>query len=143
MAKSTPVGSVPEKVTLRPTAIGVHVIERLNRPGTEKSALLRHLVELGFACEQAGFILDGTVLRHGGSVWEVQPQIPDAPPAQDVLSAETSPVSPPPAALPVLPPDTKLATSKDAGSKVTVEKSPEGASPQGGGMAGRLRGLSG
>lgn len=62
-----------EKVTLRATPVGARVIERLSLPNIDKSAELRRLIELGFACEQAGFILAGEVLRQAGRAWDVQP----------------------------------------------------------------------
>jgi hypothetical protein len=62
-----------EKVTLRATPVGARVIERLSLPNIDKSAELRRLIELGFACEQAGFILDGEVLRQAGRAWDMQP----------------------------------------------------------------------
>lgn len=64
-----------EKITLRATPVGSRVMERLLVPNIDKSAELRRLVELGFACEQAGFILDGEVLRHGGRAWDIRPDL--------------------------------------------------------------------
>lgn len=61
------------KVFIRPTAIGLLVLKRLARPFIDKSAELRRLIELGFAAEQAGFILDGMILRNGGRNWDTQP----------------------------------------------------------------------
>lgn len=76
MAKDIPEGSTAQyKVLLKPTDIGLFVLKRLQRPHLDKSAELRRLVELGYAAEQAGFILDGTVLRHGGKRWETQPDL--------------------------------------------------------------------
>lgn len=82
MAKENPLGAaIPYKVLLKPTDVGLLVMKRMERPHLDKSAELRRLIELGYAAEQAGFILDGTVLRHGGRVWDVQPQLsPDAQP---------------------------------------------------------------
>lgn len=65
--------SDPIKVLIRPTAIGLLVLKRLARPFIDKSAELRRLIELGFAAEQAGFILDGMILRNGGRNWDTQP----------------------------------------------------------------------
>jgi hypothetical protein len=48
-------------------------MKRLQRPALDRSAELRRLIELGYAAEQAGFILDGTILRNGGRIWDVQP----------------------------------------------------------------------
>lgn len=64
--------AVQYKVHLKPTEVGALVMKRLERPHLDKSAELRRLIELGFAAEQAGFILDGTVLRNGGRVWDVK-----------------------------------------------------------------------
>lgn len=64
-----------EKVTLRETPMGSRVINRLALPNIDKSAELRRLIELGIACELAGFILDGETLRQAGRVWEIQPQV--------------------------------------------------------------------
>jgi hypothetical protein len=74
MAKGNPNSvAVQFKVHLKPTEVGALVMKRLERPHLDKSAELRRLIELGFAAEQAGFILDGTVLRNGGRVWDVKP----------------------------------------------------------------------
>lgn len=61
------------KVLIRPTVIGLLVMKRLNRPHVDMSSELRRLIELGYAAEQSGFILDETTLRHAGRIWEVQP----------------------------------------------------------------------
>jgi hypothetical protein len=60
---------------MRETAVGVEVIERLERPGVDKSAEIRRLAELGYAAERAGFVLDGTELRHGDRAWPIQPKM--------------------------------------------------------------------
>jgi hypothetical protein len=74
MAKDNPEASTAQyKVLIRPTDVGLLVMKRLQRPALDKSAELRRLIELGYAAEQAGFILDGTILRNGGRVWDVQP----------------------------------------------------------------------
>lgn len=74
MAKDNPEGATAQyKVLIRPTDVGLLVMKRLQRPALDKSAELRRLIELGYAAEQAGFILDGTILRNGGRVWDVQP----------------------------------------------------------------------
>ena len=76
MAKDSSEGKpVQTKVLLKPTAIGLLVMTRLARPHIDKSAELRRLIELGYAAERAGFILDGTTLRHGGRAWEAQPDL--------------------------------------------------------------------
>jgi hypothetical protein len=61
---------VREKVTLFKTPVGVQVLESLNVPGIEKSSELRVLIELGFACRRAGFMLVGSTLRYGGRDWD-------------------------------------------------------------------------
>lgn len=74
MAKDNPEASTTQyKVLIRPTDVGLLVMKRLQRPALDKSAELRRLIELGYAAEQAGFILDGTILRNGGRVWDVHP----------------------------------------------------------------------
>lgn len=89
MAKDDPeLASGQQKVSLRPTEIGLLVMRRLARPHTDKSAVLRHLIELGYACERAGFILDGTVLRHGGRVWDVQPDLGNGVAGSSSVAAE-------------------------------------------------------
>ena len=76
MAKGIPnSATVQYKVHLKPTEIGTLVIKRMERPHLDKSAELRRFIELGYAAEQAGFILDGTVLRHAGRMWETQPDL--------------------------------------------------------------------
>lgn len=74
MAKGNANGAaVQYKVHLKPTDVGVRVMKRMERPHLDKSAELRRFIELGYAAEQAGFILDGTVLRHAGRMWDTQP----------------------------------------------------------------------
>lgn len=75
--------TVQYKVHLKPTEIGLHVMKRLERPHVDASPELRRLIELGYAAEQAGFILDGTVLRHAGRSWETQPDLGAVLPARD------------------------------------------------------------
>lgn len=74
MAKDNLEGKgIQYKVLIRPTVIGLLVMKRLNRPHVDMSAELRRLIELGYAAEQSGFILDETTLRHAGRIWDVQP----------------------------------------------------------------------
>jgi hypothetical protein len=76
MAKDDPEGSaVQYKVLVKPNAIGLLVMRRLQRPHIDRSAELRRFIELGYAAEQAGFILDDTVLRHAGRAWPMQPDL--------------------------------------------------------------------
>lgn len=76
MAKGDPKSvTVQYKVHLKPTEIGRLVIERLARPHVDVSPELRRFIELGYAAERAGFILDGTVLRHAGRAWDAQPDV--------------------------------------------------------------------
>jgi hypothetical protein len=76
MAKGIPnSAAVQYQVHLKPTEIGTLVMKRMERPHLDKSAELRRFIELGYAAEQAGFILDGTVLRHAGRMWDTQPDI--------------------------------------------------------------------
>lgn len=89
MAKGTPnSAAVQYKVHLKPTEIGTLVMKRLERPHLDKSAELRRFIELGYAVEQAGFILDGTVLRHAGRMWDTQPNIGDQAQAETGLDGE-------------------------------------------------------
>ena len=81
MSPKLPSKARQEKVTLRETPMGSRVINRLALPNIDKSAELRRLIELGIACELAGFILDGETLRQGGRVWEMQPHRLDSLPA--------------------------------------------------------------
>jgi hypothetical protein len=86
MAKGNPnSATVQYKVHLKPTEIGLLVIKRLERPHMDVSPELRRLIELGYAAEQAGFILDGTVLRHAGRSWETQPDLGSVLPGGDGL----------------------------------------------------------
>lgn len=48
-------------------------MKRMDRPHLDKSTELRRCIELGYAAEQAGFIVDGMVLRRAGRIWESQP----------------------------------------------------------------------
>jgi len=87
MAKDNSQGSGAQyKVLLKPNDIGLLVMKRMERPHQDKSAELRRLIELGYAAEQAGFILDGTILRHAGRMWETQPDFAGA--GQHVARAE-------------------------------------------------------
>jgi hypothetical protein len=78
MAKDNPDGMTAQyKVFIRPTDVRLLVMQRLQRPALDKSAELRRLIELAYAAEQAGFILDGTILKNGGRVWDIQPVLGD------------------------------------------------------------------
>lgn len=84
MAKGNPNGAaVQYKVHLKPTEVGMLVMKRMERPHLDKSAELRRFIELGYAAEQAGFILDGTVLRHAGRTWDTQPDFAVLPKQSD------------------------------------------------------------
>lgn len=146
MKKDRPVASIVEKLTVRPTEIGLHIIERLERKGADKSAWLRQLLELGFACQQAGFILDGSVLRHAGSVWHVQPQLS---PARDARGPLAGPIQAPSqgaaqqAGIPEAPgvvTSEAVVASPSPSVHAEVEGDPASAT---GGLSARLRSLSG
>lgn len=78
MAKDNqPGATVQYKVLLKPTEVGLLVMRRMQRPHIDKSAELRRFIELGYAAERAGFILDGTVLCHAGRMWDTQPDFGD------------------------------------------------------------------
>lgn len=57
------------RLFLRPTAIGKSIIDRLNSEGADRQADSRRWIELGYALEQAGFRLDGTVVYQGGQIF--------------------------------------------------------------------------
>lgn len=144
MAKGNPnSAAVQFKVHLKPTEVGLHVMKRMERPHLDKSAELRRFIELGYAAEQAGFILDGSVLRHAGRIWDIQPdlsvqsknQVPTAcieqtpPKGSGAPSAEPAPASP---AGPAGPTDQKPAASQ---SQVSAPPSST--------LRSNLRGISG
>lgn len=88
MAKGNPNSmAVQYKVHLKPTEVGALVIKRMERLHLDKSAELRRFIELGYAAEQAGFILDGTVLRHAGRTWDTQPDFAVLPEQSDDRTA--------------------------------------------------------
>lgn len=92
MAKGDPKSAtVQYKVHLKPTEIGRLVIERLARPHLDVSPELRRFIELGYACEQAGFILDGTILRHAGRAWDTQPDLSAERSAQQTAKPDCTP----------------------------------------------------
>lgn len=139
--------SVQEKVAIRPTPIGARVIQRLSIPHIDKSGELRRLRELGFAAELAGFNLDGSVLRHGGRVWDLRSELehkstgehsamtspqPSTPSASEVTSVFVEPKPVPAASAqtqPLAPPN--------------AEASVEPAANQESSLRSNLRGLSG
>jgi len=87
MPKDNPYSAaVQYKVHLKPTEIGLFVMKRMERPHLDKSAELRRFIELGYAAEQAGFILDGTVLRHAGRTWDTQPNFGNQAQAESGLA---------------------------------------------------------
>lgn len=146
MAKGDPNSvTVQYKVHLKPTAIGRLVIERLARPHMDVSPELRRFIELGYAAERAGFILDGTVLRHAGRAWDTQPDVSvqalpeagltDAKPAARGQRVQTSRSAKP-----------ASDTAGSGGNQVKHDPPVEGASDastKAGSLRGRLRGLSG
>jgi hypothetical protein len=92
MAKGDPNSvTVQYKVHLKPTEIGRLVIQRLARPHLDVSPELRRFIELGYACEQAGFILDGTILRHAGRAWDTQPALTAERSIQEVAKPDRAP----------------------------------------------------
>lgn len=139
MAKGNANGAaVQYKVHLKPTDVGVRVIKRMERPHLDKSAELRRFIELGYAAEQAGFILDGTVLRHAGRMWDTQPDFS--------LNASNSVVQSPTTSAP-RPADKESgdlagnAPGAVAASADTIAA--EAPSARGSGLRGNLRKLSG
>lgn len=139
MAKGNASGAaVQYKVHLKPTDVGVRVMKRMERPHLDKSAELRRFIELGYAAEQAGFILDGTVLRHAGRMWDAQP---------DFSSNASNSVVPVPTASAPRPADkesgdpTGTAAHATAASADTLAA--EAPSAEGSGLRANLRKLSG
>lgn len=95
MAKDNPEGATAQyKVFIRPTDVGLFVLQRLQRPALDKSAELRRLIELGYAAEQAGFILDGTILKNGGRVWDIQPFSGDQSRSAQIRASEEAVIAP-------------------------------------------------
>lgn len=91
MAKDNPEASTAQyKVLITPTDVGLLVLKRLQRPARDKSAELRRLIESGYAAEQAGFILDRTILRNGGRVWDVQLVLDSEPGQKQRKAAKTT-----------------------------------------------------
>lgn len=139
--------SVQEKVTIRPTPIGARVIQRLGIPHMDKSGELRRLLELGFAAELAGFSLDGSVLRHGGRVWDLRSELEQsiarehvsttAPQATASPASEAASASTDSNAAPTVAVDQQPSALPDALSAVKLEAYQE--SP----LRANLRGLAG
>lgn len=147
MAKGNPnSATVQYKVHLKPTEIGLLVMKRLERPHMDVSPELRRLIELGYAAEQAGFILDGTVLRHAGRSWETQPDLGAALPAGDGLAHVVEP-SDKTTRTSRRTKGEELPTSRPSPLTSQPESIPEPAKEQGASskdtLKGNLRGLSG
>lgn len=151
MAKDNSQGAgVQYKVLLKPTDVGLLVMRRMERPHLDKSAELRRLIELGYAAEQAGFILDGTVLRHAGRVWDLQP---DLERDRTMLTAQRVPAVPSAAHATASPAhvdadgSSAIADRQPAPDSAAVEPNADGVAqvqPAGGvSLMTNLRGLSG
>jgi len=146
MAKGDPNSvTVQYKVHLKPTEIGRLVIERLQRPHMDVSPELRRFIELGYAAERAGFILDGTVLRHAGQAWDTQPDLTTDRSAEDPRPTSGKQTRPggrsrPPQA------ERPAASTSDAAPSTAVPVPPVQHAEEGGQTKGskrdRLRGLS-
>ena len=147
MAKDTvQCEAIQFKVLIKPTEIGLLVLKRLQRPHIDRSAELRRFVELGYASEQAGFILDGTVLRHAGRIWDIQPgvagQLPDSPCQPLASQVQESPAQHPaqPAVPTAIGHDDNSSVSSDAEATCdTADDGTDTKSP----LRSRLRNLSG
>jgi len=114
MAKDNPEGAtVQYKVLIRPTDVGLLVMKPLQRPALDKSAELRRLIELGYAAEQAGFILDGTILRNGGRVWDVQPVLTSESGQEQSIATNATAAAPP-----------SMSSAKGAGSTAEPHAEP-------------------
>jgi len=145
MAKDNPKGTAVQfKVHLKPTEVGALVIKRMERPHADKSVELRRYIELGYAAEQAGFILDGTVLRHAGRVWDIQPifNVKEASvslPVENVLPATVLPSPADPESVNPLPASTGIdqrSSTKDREGKGENSIGPTS-------LKANLRGISG
>jgi hypothetical protein len=146
MAKGNPNSvAVQYKVHLKPTEVGALVMRRMERPHLDKSAELRRFIELGYAAEQAGFILDGTILRHGGRTWDTQPDLN----AYGKNLASTASDDPAPAKQRTRvgassKRDLELTASGAAQGSVSVEdQKADGAPAAGSSLRANLRGISG
>ena len=84
------VATAQYKVLINPADIGLLVMKRLQRPSLDKSAELRRLIELGYSAEQAGFILDETILKNGVQVWDVQPVLVSESDLEHTNTAESA-----------------------------------------------------
>jgi hypothetical protein len=145
MAKGDPNSvTVQYKVHLKPTEVGLLVMKRLERPHLDVSPELRRFIELGYAAEQAGFMLDGTVLRHAGRLWDIQPDL--SAPAQ----SDTAPVVDKPstgqtrsaARLSKPKPASAAVGTADTGAEPVGEKG-SAAEATGSSLRANLRGISG
>ena len=147
MAKGNPnSATVQYKVHLKPTEIGLLVMKRLERPHMDVSPELRRLIELGFAAEQAGFSLDGTVLRHAGRSWETQPDLGAVLPVGDglVQGAERSPQTATTSRhTEAQQPSTSTASLAHPQADAASEPVKDHGAPGKGSLKGKLRGLSG
>jgi hypothetical protein len=146
MAKDNPHGAtVQYKVLLKPTDIGLLVMKRMERPHLDKSAELRRLIELGYAAEQAGFILDGTVLRHAGRMWDTQPDLKR--PGHESALAESSVNGTTPNPRPARPKSktesAELSTNEASGGVVQQTGQSNSTPGETSGLRRNLRGLSG
>jgi len=146
MAKGNPnSAAVQYKVHLKPTEVGLLVMKRMERPHLDKSAELRRFIELGYAAEQAGFILDGTVLRHAGRMWDTQPDLTaqalnHSAPSPDQQAAQ--PTRPPVRRSAKPTPEAASLGAGDATPALPAEKADVTSAPASS-LRGKLRGLSG
>lgn len=145
MAKDNPKGTAVQfKVHLKPTEVGALVIKRMERPHADKSVELRRYIELGYAAEQAGFILDGTVLRHAGRVWDIQPifNVNEASvslPVENVLPATVLPSPTNPESVKPLPASTGIDQPSSTKDREVKGENSIGATS----LRANLRGISG
>lgn len=137
--------AVQYKVHLKPTEVGLLVMKRMERPHLDKSAELRRFIELGYAAERAGFILDGTVLRHAGRMWDTQPDLttqvlnqPAPSPDQQAAQPTRSPVRRPAKSTP----EAASLGAGDAAPAPPPENADVTPAPASS-LRGNLRGLSG
>lgn len=146
MAKGNPnSAAVQYKVLVKPTDIGLLVIKRIERPHVDKSAELRRFIELGYAAEQAGFILDGTILRHAGRMWDTQPSLNvqvQTPVSQTGANQAAEPQHAPARRSAKSEPESAQAISGPQ-DPVPLTESADNAPPSTSSLRGKLRGLSG
>lgn len=125
MAKDNPeVATAQYKVLIRRTDVGLLVMKRLQRPPLDKSAERRGLMELAYAAEQAGFILDLTILKNGVQVWDVQPLLVSEAGLEHTETAESTKAAAPAQEAASSTREADPAAGADVSREMTVEGQP-------------------